>query len=141
MDGPRRGRLRRTIAVAAFLASVTLLLVGSAAGQATPPTLRVLQFNLCNSGIAECYTGRSVARAAEVIRANAPDVVTINEACRGDLDQLRQAFPDDRVASAFKAAGDRRTGGDFRCRNGQAFGIGVLVRLPAAAQASVPYRG
>jgi endonuclease/exonuclease/phosphatase family metal-dependent hydrolase len=96
--------------------------------------LRVLQLNLCDSGIAGCYTGRAVAQAATVIRAEAPDVVTLDEICRGDLDVLRRALinahPGGTVGSAFRAAGDRRTGGDFRCLDGQSYGIGVLARLP-----------
>jgi endonuclease/exonuclease/phosphatase family metal-dependent hydrolase len=39
------------------------------------------------------------------------------------------------VESAFKAAVDRRTAGPFRCRNGQPYGIGVLVRIRP------PYQG
>jgi hypothetical protein len=108
---------------------------GAAAGGAAGPPSRVLQLNLCDSGIAGCYTGRSVAQAAAVMRAEAPDVVTLNEVCRGDVDVLRQALldahPGGTVGSAFRAAGDRRTGGDFRCLDGQSYGIGVLARLPA----------
>ena len=33
------------------------------------PSVRVLQLNLCNSGIAGCFTGRSTAVAAAAIRA------------------------------------------------------------------------
>ena len=47
--------------------------------------VRVLQLNLCNSGIAACYTGRSTAEAATVIHAEIPDLVTLNEICQGDL--------------------------------------------------------
>ena len=46
---------------------------------------RVLQLNLCNSGLAGCFTGRAVDRAAAVIRAEEPDVVTLNEVCEGDV--------------------------------------------------------
>ena len=47
--------------------------------------VRVLQMNLCNSGLAGCYTGRAVATAVEVIRAQTTDVVTLNEVCRADV--------------------------------------------------------
>lgn len=95
------------------------------------PTLRALQMNLCDSGIADCYTGRSVRRAGQVIRAQRPGVVTLNEICRDDLPPLEQAMSDGGgvVASAFEAAIDQRTGGAYRCRNGQPYGIGVLARL------------
>jgi endonuclease/exonuclease/phosphatase family metal-dependent hydrolase len=106
----------------------------------TPISLRVLQMNLCDSGIAGCYTGRSVAQAAAVIRAERPDVVTLNEACAEDVSVLDRALSGaDRgssvVASAFEAAVDRNTGDAVRCRNGQRFGNGLLVRVRP------PYRG
>ncbi|MFY1702700.1 endonuclease/exonuclease/phosphatase family protein [Micromonospora sp. WMMA1923] len=96
--------------------------------------LRVLQANLCNSGQAGCYTGRSVARTAEVIRAETPDVVTLNEACRDDLDALRPAMEQapGTVIPAFRAARNARTGDAYRCVNGQQYGVGLLVRLPTA---------
>jgi hypothetical protein len=97
-------------------------------------SLRVLQMNLCNSGIAGCYTGRSVAEAAAIIRAERPDVVTLNEVCAGDvsaLDRALSARDGAVVASAFEAAVDRRSGDAVRCRNGQRYGNGLLVRLRA----------
>jgi hypothetical protein len=135
MGGARYRDVRRSFAVVVFIASAALLLAGStAAGGPTRPVFRVLQLNLCNSGAAGCYTGRSVAAAAAVIRANRPDVVTLNEICRNDVDELSQTVAGlygGSLAWAFKAAGDRRTGADFRCRNGQPYGIGLLVHLPS----------
>ena len=94
---------------------------------------RVLQLNLCNSGLAGCFTGRAVDRAAAVIRAEEPDVVTLNEVCEGDVPVLERALADSgpggATLSAFRAAGDRRTGGAVRCRNGQRYGIGIVARL------------
>lgn len=107
---------------AALLGCVLALTGGSPSSR----TVRVLQLNLCDSGIAECYTGRSVAEAAAVIRATAPDVVTLNEVCRGDVAVLSPGFD----VAEFRAAGDRRTGGPFRCRDGADYGIGLLVRDP-----------
>ncbi len=99
--------------------------------------VRVLQLNLCNSGIAACYTGRSTAEAVRVIRAEVPDLITLNEICQGDLPALQralaEAIPQARVASAFQAARDRRTGEAYRCRNGQRYGIGVVSRWPSIA--------
>jgi hypothetical protein len=73
---------------------------------ATGPSLRALQLNLCDSGIASCYSGRSVAAAAAVIHERRPDIVTLNEVCRGDVSELKQAMSDSHrstfVASAFK---------------------------------------
>jgi endonuclease/exonuclease/phosphatase family metal-dependent hydrolase len=104
-------------------------------GRASGGPLRVLQMNLCNSGIASCYTGRAVTQAATVIRTEAPDVVTLNEICQIDLSTLQRALleasPGARVVSAFQAARDRRTGEAYRCRNGQPYGIGLISRWPS----------
>jgi hypothetical protein len=121
------------------LASTTIWLAGAAAnGRAAGSssgtarlTVRVLQFNLCDSGIAGCFTGRSVPRAAAVIKHVGPDVVTLNEVCRADVSVLAGAMSAAHrhapVASAFQAAEDRRTSAPFRCLNGQRYGIGVLT--------------
>jgi hypothetical protein len=97
----------------------------------------VLQLNLCNSGFADCYTGRSVAEASTVIHDELPDLVTLNEICQDDLPALQQALaeviPDGEVVSKFQGAGDRNTGDVYRCRNGQPYGIGLISRW-----ASVP---
>lgn len=125
---------------------MALMAGASSAGHGTHPSrditgrsLRVLQMNLCDSGIAGCYTGRSVAEAAVMIRAERPDVVTLNEVCGEDVSALDRALSEaDRggvVASAFEAAVDRRTGDAVRCRNGQRYGNGLLVRIRP------PYRG
>ena len=104
-----------------------------AAGGLTGPSLRVLQLNLCDSGLAGCYTGRAVRAAAEVVRGERPDVVTLNEVCRDDVSALERAMtgahPGGVVKSAFTAAGNRDTDGPVRCRNGQPYGIGVLARV------------
>jgi endonuclease/exonuclease/phosphatase family metal-dependent hydrolase len=98
--------------------------------------LRVLQLNLCNSGIARCYTGRSVAEGAALLRAEAPDLVTLNEICEDDVAVLRRALADvvpGGVVAAFQPHRNGRTGEDYRCRNGERFGLGILSRWPAAA--------
>ncbi|MDQ1740173.1 MAG: hypothetical protein QOE53_1825, partial [Pseudonocardiales bacterium] len=101
--------------------------------------------NLCDSGLARCYTGRSVRAAAEVIRAERPDIVTLNEVCRDDVSVLDRAMSDINhagvVASAFTAAGDRRTDGPVRCRNGQPYGIGLLARVPASTDGYRTFEG
>jgi hypothetical protein len=101
--------------------------------------------NLCNSGIAGCYTGRSVAQGAAVIRAEAPDLVTLNEVCADDVAVLERALADAapgmQVVSAFAAAGDRRTGGAWRCVTGRPFGNGVVARLRPAAPRYTPTSG
>jgi hypothetical protein len=112
---------------------------------ATGPSLRALQLNLCDSGIASCYSGRSVAAAAAVIHERRPDIVTLNEVCRGDVSELKQAMSDSHrstfVASAFKAAPDRAPNGPFRCRNGQQYGIGALALTPSSESGYGTYGG
>jgi endonuclease/exonuclease/phosphatase family metal-dependent hydrolase len=109
---------------------------------APPPaaTVRVLQLNLCDSGIAACYTGRSLDEAAAVIRAETPDLVTLNEVCQDDVSALQQALadvvPGGAVTSAFQAARNRSTGEPYRCRNGQQYGIGVVSRWPSVPGSS-----
>ena len=120
--------------LAGCVAAAVLVAVGpSRTAPVTPEvtrteSVRVLQMNLCNSGLAGCYTGRAVATAADVIRAEAPDVVTLNEVCQSDVAVLARGG-----ASAFRPAVDRRTGAAFRCRNGEPYGIAVLSRRPVVA--------
>lgn len=130
--------LRRAMAVAVCLACAVWLSGASATGAAVPRPLRLLQMNLCDSGLAACYTGRSVAQAEAVIRADAPDVVTLNEVCRDDVAVLRRALArvrGGRVVWAFRAVRDRRTADAYRCRNGQPYGIGLLALDPAPSGA------
>src|SRR5262249_34727965 len=101
---------------------------------------RELQMNLCNSGLAGCYTlnnGHSVAEAYDVIRSAAPDLVTLNEICRSDamtslLPAMRQDWPGDWVFASFMPAYDRRTAGPYRCADGEQYGVGSLGRVAAA---------
>jgi len=109
--------------------------VAPAPALAPAAPLRVLQLNLCSSGIAGCYTGRSTDQAATVIRAEAPDLVTLNEVCQDDVADLERvlaaAVPDATVVSAFQPARNGRTGEPYRCRNGRQYGIGLLSRWPS----------
>ncbi|MHA6629995.1 endonuclease/exonuclease/phosphatase family protein [Pseudonocardia sichuanensis] len=113
----------------------------SPAGDPPAAPVRVLQLNLCNSGIAACYTGRSIAEAAAVIRSEAPDLVTLNEVCQDDVQALERALaravPGGAAVSAFQAARDRDTGEAYRCRNGQQFGNGIVSRWPSVPGSSV----
>lgn len=99
-----------------------------------------LQLNLCNSGFAGCYeNGTSIPEGSTVIRNTAPDVVTLNEICSGDVQTLHatlaSVYSSGTVIWAFKAAGDKRSGGPYKCKNGQDYGIGVVMHIPA------PYNG
>jgi hypothetical protein len=109
--------------------------VSALASDVPPKQVRVLQLNLCNSGIASCYTGRSVAEAAELIRAETPDLVTLNEVCNEDVAALERAMaevvPGGAVSSGFQAARDGISGQPYPCSNGQQFGVGVVARWPS----------
>jgi len=132
----------------AAAAGCVLALLGGCAAAATGPAptvmraapVRVLQMNLCSSGIATCYTGRSTAEAVRVVRAEKPDLVTLNEVCAADVAALERALadalPGAAVVSAFQPARDGRTGEAYRCRNGQQYGIGVVSRWPVAPGSS-----
>jgi hypothetical protein len=135
----------------AGLVGCTTVATGSNAAGSPPPAstpdggapaapVRVLQLNLCGSGIAACYTGRSTAEAAAVIRAQIPDLVTLNEVCQDDVSALQRALaevvPGGAVVSAFQATRDRDTGDAYRCRNGRPYGIGVVSRWPSVPGSS-----
>ncbi|MFD6564206.1 endonuclease/exonuclease/phosphatase family protein [Micromonospora profundi] len=132
-------QLRQALAIGCLIAAAAVPAGSSVARPPVadlpaPTVLHILQMNLCNSGRAGCYTGRSVTRAAGVITAERPDLVTLNEICRDDVAALHRVLADAHtgatVVSAFTAAGDRPSGADTWCRNGQSYGIGLLARLP-----------
>jgi hypothetical protein len=131
------GRLRQPVVVGGCLVLTLASVAGATAAEETTrgtsgtarPAVRMLQMNLCDSGIARCYTGRSVREAVAVIRAVRPDVVTLNEVCRRDLSTLDQALSATTpgvVVAAFAGAVDRITGGPVHCLNGEEYGIGLL---------------
>lgn len=127
--------MRRWLGLLAGVCCAAASLAGSPghAPQRDRP-LTVLQMNLCNSGAAGCFTGRAVAQAASVIRAERPDVVTLNEICDRDVEELARTLTaihrGGTVLTAFEPAFSARTGQKVRCHNGQEFGVGLLVRLP-----------
>ncbi|RKN47768.1 endonuclease/exonuclease/phosphatase family protein [Micromonospora endolithica] len=141
----RRRHLRWVLAAGCLLVAAALPAGSPAVGDGQPGPLRMLQMNLCNSGLAGCYTGRAVDRAGEVIRAEAPHLVTLNEICREDIGPLERDLADvhhgGAVVASFQAASDRRTGGPSRCRNGQEYGIGLLAHLPSGQRGHTTYRG
>lgn len=137
-----RGRLslRDRLAVGCLLGLAGSLTGHPPAGEVLRRPFAVLQLNLCNSGMAGCFTGgRAVTRAADLIRQDRPDVVTLVEVCRADVAALDRAMRglrrDGTVVSTFRATGDRPADGPTRCTNGDEFGVGVVARVPA------PYRG
>ncbi|MDX8035356.1 hypothetical protein SK803_34540 [Lentzea sp. BCCO 10_0856] len=102
-----------------------------------------LQLNLCNSGIAGCYSqGRSIPEAAGLISQVRPNLVTLNEICANDVPDrlapaLAQAWPGDRIYHVFNPAVRRDTGTPVKCNNGQDYGNAVLGRVSAASYQGV----
>ncbi|MEV0720827.1 endonuclease/exonuclease/phosphatase family protein [Asanoa sp. NPDC050611] len=120
-------RLGRCLTAFGITVSLVLAVVDVSHARG-PRLLDMLQMNLCNSGWAGCYTGRSVGTAAALIRAERPDVVTLNEICRDDARALGRASG---MAVSFQPAIDRRIGQPIVCRDGEPYGIGLLLRAPA----------
>lgn len=122
-------------------AVVALVAVSTPAGAARAAALPggyplwTLQLNLCNSGIASCYEGgQSIPEAAGVIRSWAPDVVTLNEVCRGDVQNalyaaMQQAWPGQQVFWAFAPALNKAQNAPYQCANGDQYGIGIVGHL------------
>lgn len=113
LRGMRRGILALGL-VAACLAVGYRTLVG--AGDDHGDRYRVLQINLCNSGLAPCFTGDAVTGAIALIDERRPSVVTLNEACAPDLQRIEAETG---YVSVFTQSGSRR------CRNGALFGNGL----------------
>ena len=120
------GSPRRTTGL--LLAAI--LFTGLVAGPARAATpFKVLQMNLCNSGIAGCYqNGLAVGEAVTMIRNRQPDVVSVNEVCLSDLPSLTAAVG----ATAqyrFAFVRNRSTGSDYQCTAGRgAYGSGIIVK-------------
>lgn len=124
---------------------VGLLLIGGVLALPGPPwaaaatPFEVLQLNLCNSGIADCYDdGRSIPEGIDVINRLEPNVVTINEICRDDITRMAR---DTGYRGEFAPARDRSSGAAYQCANGQDYGIGILTSSNENAPATTPFSG
>jgi endonuclease/exonuclease/phosphatase family metal-dependent hydrolase len=137
----RRHWLARSTAIAACLALITTVVTGSTGPR---DVVVVLQMNLCASGFAGCYTGRSVQHAATLIKDHTPEVVAVNEVCRADvavLDRaMREATGGGVVRSAFRAVPAGQAGRMSVCRDGQDYGVGLVVRVDRPYE-TVEFRG
>jgi endonuclease/exonuclease/phosphatase family metal-dependent hydrolase len=119
--------MSRVIIVLAALGLLVVPSVTACTGTAsTGTTITVLQLNICHGGMAGCYRGDVVlAKAAEVIRSGKPQVLSVNEACSGDVDRLRPAMGPARAL--FVAARDL-DGTPTLCSDGnQQYGNIIMV--------------
>jgi hypothetical protein len=110
--------------VTGVLLLILFLAVGSPASAAT--TVKVLQLNICHSGVASCYTGAEpvMAKAVSVISGAKPQVLSVNEACSGDVARLQAAMG---PSQAVFVAAQTRAGGVVTCTNGQQYGNILIV--------------
>ncbi|WP_394835520.1 hypothetical protein LVJ94_01160 [Pendulispora rubella] len=107
----------------------------AAFGLAMPPTValaatpfKVLQLNLCNSGLAGCYEdGKAIGEGIAKIDSQQPDVVSVNEVCEDDIARMGN----ETGYSAYFFPARKRTGSEtppYLCKNGHPYGIGFLAR-------------
>lgn len=135
--GAGRGRVRRLArsVIAASAVVLTSSIPALPAGAAT--TFGLLQMNLCNSGMAvSCYSGRAVDEAVAHIHRHRPDLVALQEVCRDDVHtgrgpgQLARAMADlhgaEDISVTFAPALNRYTGRQYRCLNGEAYGVAMI---------------
>ncbi len=118
--------------------SLVLFCVAVAPAASAATTVKVLQLNICHSGVAGCYTGDAVmTKAVSVISSTKPQVLSVNEACSGDVERLRAAMGAARVQ--FVAA-QRPDGSAVTCQNGQQYGNVVMVAEALAGSSGVTGR-
>jgi hypothetical protein len=106
------------------------LLCGLVTAPATAATaFKVLQLNLCNSGVAGCYQdGLAVGEAVTMIQRRVPDVVSVNEVCLSDLPRLTAAVG---ATAEYQFAFARRktTNANIECTDGRgAYGSAIIVK-------------
>ncbi|SDW41208.1 Endonuclease/Exonuclease/phosphatase family protein [Amycolatopsis xylanica] len=108
------------------LVALGVLVIPSSDSTSAGNTITVLQLNICHGGMAGCYRGDAVlAKAAEVIRSGKPQVLSVNEACSGDLDRLRTAMG---PARALFVAARNLDGTPTLCRDrSQRYGNIIMV--------------
>ena len=120
------GHPRRTTGIVLAV----LLVCGLVTPPATAATaFKVLQLNLCNSGVAGCYQGgRAVDEAVTMIQRRVPDVVSVNEVCLSDLTRLTAAVGAT-AEHQFAFARREPTGANIECTDGRgAFGNAIIVK-------------
>jgi hypothetical protein len=123
--------------VIAVLLVLSGLLVAAPSAAAT--AVRVLQLNICHSGHAGCYTGAEpvMAKAVSVIGSTRPQVLSVNEACAGDVARLQAAMG---ASRAVFVAAQTRGGAPVTCVNGQQFGNVLIVAAALAGTAPITGR-
>ncbi|MGH8899538.1 MAG: endonuclease/exonuclease/phosphatase family protein [Egibacteraceae bacterium] len=123
-----------------MFAAMALAVVGSFGMPEAVAAIRfkVLQLNLCNSGFADCYKGgQAIGEGIEKIKAEGPDVVSLNEVCRDDVSRMGR----ETGYSVYFSPARKRTGDStppYQCKNGQEYGIGFMARQDRGAPVTQP---
>ncbi|HEU5472919.1 MAG TPA: endonuclease/exonuclease/phosphatase family protein [Actinophytocola sp.] len=127
------------VGLAAMAVAVGAMMIGAPLdAPAATSTVKVLQLNICHSGVAGCYTGeRVMTKAISVISSTRPQVVSVNEACSGDVERLRAAMG---PASTMFVAAQRPAGNPVLCVNGQEYGNIIMVAADLAGGPGVSGR-
>jgi endonuclease/exonuclease/phosphatase family metal-dependent hydrolase len=117
---------------------------GSTSASAAPPpgrTYTLLQMNLCLSGIAGCYQRvrypKGILNVVARIRALHPDAVTLNEACRGDIQEIAR-----RTGYHMRYSIVKYGAGPLRCidpGDRGVFGDALLTRAPIVGSQTEPF--
>jgi hypothetical protein len=129
----------RHLSAVRLLLALTLAVTGSlvtvspagAVAESAPQEYRVLQLNLCHSGVnTSCFNGAAtLAEARDVINSTQPQVVSLNEICANDVPQLAPSMGN---GFATFAPARRPDGTPVRCTNGDEYGNGLIFRSTAA---------
>lgn len=139
-------RFLNRLLVVSSLATVAAISIGTAAmassaPQTAPHTVRLLQMNLCLSGIAGCFPGTQypsvVDEAIGQIEANRPDIATVVETCSGDAQRIA-----DETGYHLAFGTVIYKGAELPCVNpgGRGvYGITLLTRQPIVAVNDKPY--
>lgn len=135
---PRHASLR--ILAAGLLAATCF--AGPASAEAAARPVRVLQFNLCNSGHAPCWgekpgpdstrAARTMSKVVSVFKSlnPRPSVVVMNEVCSSDLAsmKIRLGLDGDSFFTVYKNSAKYTCGGS---RNGGgSYGSAILTEAP-----------
>ncbi|MFI7482490.1 hypothetical protein ACH9EU_08725 [Kocuria sp. M1R5S2] len=131
----------RTPQFSSLLSAATLAVLATAAvppetsASNAPQDYSLLQLNLCLSGLAGCYPDTEypavVEEAITTIQEQAPDAVTVNEACSGDIARIAEATGYD-----YRFAVVNYRGGPLPCTDPQGrevFGNAVLTATEITA--------
>jgi hypothetical protein len=100
----------------------------------TATQVKVLQLNICHSGVAPCFTGdRVMTKAKTQISSVKPQILSVNESCSGDLEPLRAAMG---AAEARFVAAQHTDGTPVKCVNGDDYGNLIFVASALAGTTS-----